>query len=263
LKNVAEVLSGAVTREDDFVARYGGEEFVDLQDAKLLGDKREVTLSLGVASFPAHASTRKTLVEKADKALYIAKKAGRNRYMVWDESFGEEAVSKDIVREVITGDAVKDAGRMMVLFDILDIAGESLPFDLKMEKALEVVLSETGTENITLLLYDDGRCTDSFSASRKGIKPVYNNEIIDNVIKTQSPVFMVDWDNEVQDESGMVDWKSLAVVPVIKNGVFKGILYLSASVKDGEFSDDAAGFICNAATLLGTLLQGRCLVGAY
>ncbi|MFP4445549.1 MAG: diguanylate cyclase [Desulfosudaceae bacterium] len=38
-----------------------------------------VTISLGVAGFPTHARDRKNLVKKADDALYLSKKNGRNR----------------------------------------------------------------------------------------------------------------------------------------------------------------------------------------
>ena len=38
-----------------------------------------VTASFGVATFPQHASSRELLVTTADRALYQAKRTGRNR----------------------------------------------------------------------------------------------------------------------------------------------------------------------------------------
>jgi diguanylate cyclase (GGDEF)-like protein len=46
---------------------------------QLLGS---VTLSMGIAAFPTHASNAETLVKAADKALYQAKKEGRDRIIV-------------------------------------------------------------------------------------------------------------------------------------------------------------------------------------
>jgi two-component system, cell cycle response regulator len=88
-------------RETDVVARFGGEEFcilceeTDTKGAIQLAErvrqeladtvfetdlgKLKVTCSLGVATFPAHAQERQTLFSAADKALYAAKHAGRNR----------------------------------------------------------------------------------------------------------------------------------------------------------------------------------------
>jgi diguanylate cyclase (GGDEF)-like protein len=95
---VGATLSTSV-RESDFVARYGGEEFVvlmpgtDVEGALALAEKlreaisalvfadleQPVTASLGVAVFPDDASDPGTLIRHADRALYTAKRAGRNR----------------------------------------------------------------------------------------------------------------------------------------------------------------------------------------
>ena len=86
-------------RESDFVARYGGEEFLILlpdsgaEAAGIVAEKvrcaiseivvadidRPVTASLGLAVFPHDAGDLTTLIRHADRALYAAKRQGRNR----------------------------------------------------------------------------------------------------------------------------------------------------------------------------------------
>jgi diguanylate cyclase (GGDEF)-like protein len=89
-------------RTVDIPARYGGEEFVIIcpethaehalaladrlratiaSTAFDLGDGRShtITVSVGVAAFPAHADTKGALVDAADQALYEAKRSGKNR----------------------------------------------------------------------------------------------------------------------------------------------------------------------------------------
>ncbi len=100
LKELGEVLR-RVKRETDIVARFGGEEFcvlceeTDVRGAQMLAERvREelektevstelgplkVTASLGVATFPDHASTAADLFVQGDKALYEAKHRGRNQ----------------------------------------------------------------------------------------------------------------------------------------------------------------------------------------
>lgn len=100
LCEVTETISGAL-REHDVMARYGGEEFalilagttgsagVELGErVRQLVASREfrfeenvlpVTISLGLATFPQDGSTRTELLKAADRALYKAKEAGRNR----------------------------------------------------------------------------------------------------------------------------------------------------------------------------------------
>ncbi|MBL8027021.1 MAG: diguanylate cyclase, partial [Fibrobacteres bacterium] len=43
------------------------------------GQKIQVTMSFGLAMFPKDAQDKKSLIERADKALYSAKKNGRNQ----------------------------------------------------------------------------------------------------------------------------------------------------------------------------------------
>ena len=91
LKQVAELLEQAA-RETDVVARLGGEEFLvvlpstDLASASLFAERvrvtierlTQVTVSGGVAVV-LEEDDAKTLLTRADSALYAAKAAGRNR----------------------------------------------------------------------------------------------------------------------------------------------------------------------------------------
>jgi two-component system cell cycle response regulator len=101
LKAVSKLYRDSV-RSTDLVARYGGEEFAvmmpetDLEDAITFAEKiramiesttmetqagpLNATVSIGVASVPfTRTKTAKDLVVQADKALYRAKRAGRNQ----------------------------------------------------------------------------------------------------------------------------------------------------------------------------------------
>jgi diguanylate cyclase (GGDEF)-like protein len=95
LRQVAAVLQD-VAREGDVVARVGGEEFcVLLPNTAAIGarlpaervraavavlrDPVPLTVSVGVASYPEDATAAPRLFEKADEALYEAKRRGRNR----------------------------------------------------------------------------------------------------------------------------------------------------------------------------------------
>ncbi len=98
---LAQALERAA-RTDDVVARLGGEEFavlapeVDEQEGLVLAERlrsevsaafaREpahLTISCGVASFPAHGITSGELLHGADRARFEAKDRGRNRSVVF------------------------------------------------------------------------------------------------------------------------------------------------------------------------------------
>jgi diguanylate cyclase len=102
LREVAAAVAQAVRAPVDRVARYGGEEFcvvmpeTDSEGARLVaeriratveamvfnveGRRVPVTVSVGVAALiPAEGDTVPVLIATADRALYAAKEAGRNR----------------------------------------------------------------------------------------------------------------------------------------------------------------------------------------
>ncbi len=99
LVHLARVLK-SVVRAGDKIVRYGGDEFVillqntsvneaeavglrilealDRDPVTYEGDPLEVSLSLGVSSYPRHTGLGRDLIRIADKAMYLAKKAGGN-----------------------------------------------------------------------------------------------------------------------------------------------------------------------------------------
>jgi diguanylate cyclase (GGDEF)-like protein len=110
IKEVGRIIRDIVG-SDDLAARYGGEEFLayalcprdeglalaerirkeveahsfsaSTNDASL---RMRVTISLGVAAFPMDGVSALDLMQKADLALYRAKRNGRNRTCLYDVS---------------------------------------------------------------------------------------------------------------------------------------------------------------------------------
>jgi diguanylate cyclase (GGDEF)-like protein len=97
LAAIGRILSSTL-RASDFAARYGGEEFLallpdtDREAARAVAEKLRaaiagaeiadigsLTASFGVAALPEDAGECEELMRKADRALYAAKAAGRNR----------------------------------------------------------------------------------------------------------------------------------------------------------------------------------------
>ena len=110
LQAVAKIMEQSLRRSLDFVARWGGEEFAailpdtDSKGAVLVaenvrtsiekaaipchkGKETKVTVSIGVHTcIPTQSCKSKELFNGADKALYKAKKTGRNRVRVYKQA---------------------------------------------------------------------------------------------------------------------------------------------------------------------------------
>lgn len=102
----AKRLKRCCKRDIDTVSRHGGDEFcvvisdcggrdqlLPLVDSilkafsepfSLAGETISMSISIGVAIFPDNATQPKELEIAADRAMYAAKKAGRNRYCFWE-----------------------------------------------------------------------------------------------------------------------------------------------------------------------------------
>lgn len=100
LRGISHIIRESI-REIDIIGRYGGEEFcvvlpdTDRQGAEFAAERIRlavqnnpikaydatvrVTVSVGVATFPENGTEVHELIDKADWALYRAKKLGRNR----------------------------------------------------------------------------------------------------------------------------------------------------------------------------------------
>ena len=114
IRGVADVIRSQA-RKVDLAARYGGEEFcVVLEDtgpegAMHFGERLRamveklqfrgnntnfrVTISVGICVFPDHGDDAQAIIEHADAALYVSKRAGRNRVSIWTPPRLEELVA--------------------------------------------------------------------------------------------------------------------------------------------------------------------------
>jgi len=101
LKKLSDQLLNIFNSPGDIVCRYGGEEFIvmlpdctkeqagkmaeilrrNVESEKIILRREQinVTVSIGVASFPFDAQIKEELIHKADQAMYKAKKQGRNQ----------------------------------------------------------------------------------------------------------------------------------------------------------------------------------------
>jgi len=113
LKRFSSILKKEVVRDTDLPARYGGEEFAiicegtDTEGAVKLAERirkdfekevfqtdqgrLQVTISMGIATYPIHARKKEELIELADTALYAAKEGGRNQVRTWKKGMQKKS----------------------------------------------------------------------------------------------------------------------------------------------------------------------------
>ncbi|MGH8370294.1 MAG: GGDEF domain-containing protein, partial [Gammaproteobacteria bacterium] len=99
-------------RQLDVIGRYGGEEFVTflpetsmskaaevaerlragVEEARveIAGGSIQITVSIGVATATVQTDSIAALINEADRALYGAKRAGRNKVVLSDSDYGTD-----------------------------------------------------------------------------------------------------------------------------------------------------------------------------
>jgi diguanylate cyclase (GGDEF)-like protein len=110
LRTLADTIT-VQSRHGDFACRYGGEEFVLVMPNISIETATEramelhqtieelnipygrfnlsVTISMGIAWYPEHGDTKEDILRASDKAMYVAKHAGRNSVSVYREADAE------------------------------------------------------------------------------------------------------------------------------------------------------------------------------
>lgn len=118
---------------DAFIVRTGGDEFVIVidcqQNTNIIKISMEhlmmalshsitinnidvyITTSVGVTIFPTDANSYEELLQKADAAMYNAKKTGKNAYSFYDPTFIEESIQRTTIstnlKKALSSDALE------------------------------------------------------------------------------------------------------------------------------------------------------------
>jgi len=233
---------------DGVFGRYGGEEFViiidgagpesalelaerlrvAIDDAKLLGSRRPVTASMGVAVYGTHDITKEGLMDKADKALYVCKEQGRNQSMVYNPELMGKAKSVNTVGGIITGDTIKDGRRMRAVLDMIELVGQGLSFSAKAEIILAKITEMTEAESICLLMIENGVLTGEIGQHGKG---GYDKNLAAAAIRTGESLYQT------------AEGNSSVCIPIYMDNIIKRALYLSTPAAKKEYKHADISFI--------------------
>ncbi len=277
LRDVSRIVMDSI-RNIDVCGRYGGEEFIvilpgmdtaatnliaerirlNIENKKILGSKRELTVSIGISTYPTHGNWKQELVEKADQALYVAKANGKNRCQIWEEKFHGNVKGSDKLAGIVSGNVVQDSRNILAMVELIEIIKEECDLKTKIFNALGRIIETTEAQNGMLFIVNKNEVTEKFR--RKIFKENwmevkgYNADIIESVIKHKQGKCIIDWDSIIDYDlvTGMPNWNSVLAIPIIKSGVVCGILYLTVPIKVKEFKSEDLNFV----NTLGQLLVG-------
>ena len=277
LRDVSKIVMDSI-RMIDVCGRYGGEEFIvilpgtdteaaneiaerirsNIENKRVLGSKRELTVSMGISTYPSHGKWKQELVEKADQALYVAKANGKNRCQIWEDKFLGTVKSTNKLSGIVSGNAVQDSRNVLAMVELIEIIKAEWDLETKIYNALGRIIETTEAQNGMFFMVNEDKITEKFGrrifeenwTAVKG----YSEGILESVIIDKQGKCIIDWDSIIDYDlvTGMPNWNSVLVVPIIKSGVVRGILYLAVPIKVKEFKFEDLNFV----NTLGQLLVG-------
>lgn len=279
LSKLCEIVMSNI-RNTDVIGRYGGEEFIvilpetdiegaelvaekvrkKIESSKILGDKREVTISLGISNYPNHTVSYEELIEKADQALYAAKNSGRNAYKVWNESYSFKGNTTNKLSGILTGSTHNDFRNVSNLIEVVDLINENDSFENKIFNILGKIMEITDCESVGLFLTQNGKIKNNFirqqSTEQWCSQEFFNENIIYNAINTGENICSIDWDNinDFDTLSVIPDWKSIMVIPLKRGNKVMAVLGLSVSSQIKEFNGDELNFISTIGKIITPIL---------
>lgn len=203
LSNLARSMMNSF-RDSDILGRIGGDEFlVFLKDVntmegaqvnakkilklfeqmKVSGDrKRELSCSIGISMFPADGSDFTTLYQRADYALYQAKKAGKNQFAFFDERTLQRFLAyQENPSSSVTAAIDSDEKHRVLNTEIVEYVFRVLYNARDISEAISTILEIVGNyfnvsrcyifENI-----EDGQyCSNTFEWCKAGVEPQIEN----------------------------------------------------------------------------------------
>lgn len=280
LSQVGKIIKDNV-KSGDIVGRYGGEEFIiillnsDEKEAKYIGEKirKEVkgsqlidenhplTISLGISVFRKHSNDKEDLIEKADQALYHSKETGRDRTVIWSKDIGKTNKRLDKLAGIVSGNAVQDQRNVLAIVEIINLLKQDMAKKDKIYRFLgrliEIIEGDKGllftldADNKINNIYGRQRFSDDWSLDEK-----YNEDLIKEVIEKRTGRYLINWKDigDVDVITGVPDWQSLIITPIIYSGQIKGILQISVPIKEKEFDYNDYNFINTVSDIIAAII---------
>lgn len=262
-------------RASDIVGRYGGEEFIvllknttiengleigekirsSIESIKIPGVKSTITVSIGMSQYPDTSQFKEDLISKADQALYNSKQTLiKNQLILWHEGMEKTNRVVDKITGIITGNAIIDNRNILATIGTAELIGDNRNLMDKTYDFLGRIIEIVEGECASLILLDKNKYSKHMSRIRKSNEWVttvkVNKELVKEVIINKKGEYIIDWHNtEAIDKiTCNPNWQSVLLLPLIKEDIVLGLVYISAPLKEKEFNSqdfNIANLLCN------------------
>ena len=248
--------------KNDIIGRYGGEEFLilipdsdeekvinlaeiireNIEKAKILGERRPVTVSIGVTIAGDEVLNSNEIIKRVDKALYKSKNNGKNKVTFWKKEFDENIENVNFNGGMLS-EILRSRNLDLVISDIVNLMKYNLTKKERIHQFSLKIINTIKCESIGVFLIKDHKINSTFVTRLNGEfssdLEEFNLNFVYNVMRDARSIYNIDWDNgKKYKENSIPEWKSVCLTPVISNGKIIAVLYLYDSINNKEFDNN-------------------------
>ena len=248
--------------KNDIVGRYGGEEFLilipdadeekvinlseiireNIEKAKILGEKRPITVSVGAAIVGNEVLNSNEIINRVDRALYKSKNTGKNKVTFWRKESDEDIENIDFNCGMLS-DILRSRNLDLVISDIVDLMKYNVTKKERIHQFSLKIINIIKCESIGIFLIKDYKINNTFVTRLNGEFSSdlenFNLNFVYKVMRDARSIYNIDWENgEKYKENSIPEWKSVCLTPVISNGEVIAVLYLYDSINNKEFDNN-------------------------
>ncbi|MBC2775128.1 EAL domain-containing protein [Rhizobium sp. AQ_MP] len=189
---------------EDLVGRYGGEEFcmvldgADINAAKQVAEElrhlvkqrspawlkqdKTLSISIGIAAVDGRAGTVHAAVNNADQALYSAKKAGRDRAVIWNPSTQNLDTGHEAEHQSSSGPSGGEASKLQVN----PVAKQKTPLEIFTRRVQKSLIQSGGDQDAVAVICVN---LDSQSECEVRFGPRVSAEVMRNASDSLDAIF--------------------------------------------------------------------------
>ena len=167
---------------------------------KILGHKIDITVSMGIATYPIHGKTRDELLESVDQALYISKESGKNCCNIWDGKYSLiRRKTKDMLTGIISGNTVEDSRNILAIVELIQLSNKNIASIEKiyqfLGRTIEVIEASYGY----LFIIENNQVIDKYGRQAQKEEWVskisINENLLNKAIENGQGTYLIDWDD--------------------------------------------------------------------
>lgn len=276
-------------RAIDLAARYGGNKFTiilpqtDAAGAESVAQKimrsvaetnffpeeavaSRVTVSIGGAFLEAGVDAE-SLTRRADKALFQAKREGRNCYRVYSAELATTAKRTDRLAGVFSGDPSRDYRNFLMLLETIEQINKRTNFDELLPLVIDVIIDLAEAERGLLLLKSAENKLEVKVARDRSKRPVdaldFSRSVVERVIELDQPVRETFTSDSalVTHSIGKLEIQAVLCVPLtIQDPATDrrkalGAIYVDRRERGGEFEESSLAFFDTLARQISVAIE--------